>query len=79
MGFPGSSVGKKFTCKAGDTVNPWVAKMPWRRKWQTFHYSCLGNPVDRGAWQAIVHGVTRVRHVLATKLLLESRKVVARC
>ena len=23
-------------------------------------YSCLGNPMDRGAWQAIVHGVTKV-------------------
>ena len=22
-------------------------------------YSCLGNPMDRGAWQAIVHGVTK--------------------
>ena len=32
-----------------------------------FQYSCLGNPMDRGAWQATVHGVTRVRHNLATK------------
>ena len=30
-------------------------------------YSCLENPMDRGAWQATVHGVTRVRHDLATK------------
>ena len=30
-------------------------------------YSCLENPLDRGAWQATVHGVTRVRHHLATK------------
>ena len=29
--------------------------------------SCLGNPMDRGAWRATVHGVTRVRHDLATK------------
>ena len=29
-------------------------------------YSCLENPMDRGAWQAIVHGVTRVGHDLAT-------------
>ena len=27
-------------------------------------YSCLENPVDRGAWQATVHGVTRVGHDL---------------
>ena len=30
-------------------------------------YSCLENPRDRGAWQATVHGVTRVGHDLATK------------
>ena len=30
-------------------------------------YSCLGNPMDRGAWQATVHGVARVGHGLATK------------
>ena len=31
-------------------------------------YSCLENPMERWAWQAAVHGVTRVRHNLATKL-----------
>ena len=30
-------------------------------------YSCLENPRDRGAWQATVHGVTRVGHDLTTK------------
>ena len=30
-------------------------------------YSCLGNPMDRGAWRATVHGVTRVGHDSATK------------
>ena len=32
-------------------------------------YSCLENPMDKGAWQATVHGVTRVGHDLATKPL----------
>ena len=32
-----------------------------------FQYFCLENPMDRGAWQAIVHGITRVGHNLATK------------
>ena len=32
-----------------------------------FWYTCLDNPMDRGAWWATVHGVTRVRHNLATK------------
>ena len=38
-------------------------------------YSCLENPMDRGAWQATVHGIERVGHDLATKqqqLCLES-------
>ena len=30
-------------------------------------YSCLGNPMDRGTWQATIHGVTRVGHDLVTK------------
>ena len=30
-------------------------------------YSCMGKPMDRGAWWAIVHGVARVGHDLATK------------
>ena len=36
-------------------------------------YSCLENPMDRGAWQATVHGVTRVGHDLATKPPLSFR------
>ena len=31
----------------------------WRRKWQPTQYSCLENPIDRGAWWAAVHGVTK--------------------
>ena len=30
-------------------------------------YSCLGNPIDKGTWQAAVHGVARVRYDLVTK------------
>ena len=36
---------------------PWVGKIPWMRTWQPLQYSCLENPMDRGAWQAVVHGV----------------------
>ena len=39
----------------------------WRRKWQPTSVPCLENPMDRGVWQAPVHGVARVRHDLATK------------
>ena len=36
-GFPGSSVGKEFTCNAGEQerrFDPWVGKLSWRRAWQ---------------------------------------------
>ena len=34
-GFPGSSDGKESACNSGDPgFNPWVGKIPWRRKWQ---------------------------------------------
>ena len=39
---------------------PQVGKIPWRREWQlTPVRSWLENPMDRGAWRAIVHGVAR--------------------
>ena len=35
MGFPGGSEGKASACNAGEPgFNPWVRKIPWRRKWQ---------------------------------------------
>ena len=37
--------------------DPWVRKIPWRRKWQPTPVFLLGNPKDRGAWQSIAHGV----------------------
>ena len=47
--------GKEFTCWCRrHAFDPWVRKIPWRRKWQ-LQYSCLENSTDRGAWQATVH------------------------
>ena len=39
--------------------DPWVRKIPWRRKWQPLQHPCLENPMDGGAWYAIVHGVAK--------------------
>ena len=36
-----------------------VFNYTWRRKWQATPGFLLGNPVDRGAWRATVHGVTK--------------------
>ena len=39
----------------------WVGKIPWRRTWQPTPIFLMGNPMDGGAWQAKVHGVTKSR------------------
>ena len=67
--FPHSSpVGRESTCNAGDPGSiPGLGRSPGERNGNPLQYSCLGNPMDRGALQAIVSGVARVRHDLATK------------
>ena len=40
---------------------------PLRRKWQSTPVFCLGNPMDRGSWQATVHGVLTARRNSVTK------------
>jgi len=60
MGFPGSSVGKETICNAGDVgLIPGLGRSPGRRQGNLLQYSCLGNPMDRGAWRATVYRVTK--------------------
>ena len=40
-------------------LDPWVGRIPWRRACNPLQYSCLENPVDRGAWQATDHRVAK--------------------
>ena len=42
-------------------------RSPGKGHGNPLQYSCLESPMDRGAWQATVHGITRVRHDLVTK------------
>ena len=68
MGFPGGLVVKHPPASAGDVgSNSGSGRSPGEGNGNSLQYSCLGNPMDRGAWWAIVHGVTRVRHDLETK------------
>ena len=51
---------------------PWVLSLVQedsleKKMAKLLQYSCLENPMDRGAWWDTVHGVTRVEHDLATK------------
>ena len=58
--FPGSSDGKEYACNAGDWRSiPGSGRSPREGNDTPLQYSCLGNPMDRGAWWAIVHGVTK--------------------
>ena len=68
QGFPCSSVGKESACRAGDPgLIPGLGRYPEEENGNPFQYSCLENPMDRGAWQATVCGVARVGHDLVAK------------
>ena len=59
-GFPGGSNGKVSACNAGDTGSvPGSGRSPGEGKSNPLQYSCLENPMDRGAWWSSVHGVTK--------------------
>ena len=77
MGFPCSSVGKESACNAGDLGSiPRLGRSPGGGCGNPLQYSFLEKPMNRGAWQATVHGVTRVRHDLVTKLPLVSYDLI---
>ena len=53
--FPHSSVGKESACNAGDLgLIPGLGRSPGEGNGNPLQYSCLENPMDRGAWQVIV-------------------------
>ena len=61
--FPGGSVGKETAYSAGDTSGPGsipgLGRSPGGGHGNPLQYSCLENPMDRGAWRASVHRVAR--------------------
>ena len=58
MGLPHSSVGKESACNAQDMgLIPGSGRSPGEGNGSPLQYSCLENPIDRGAWWAIVHSV----------------------
>ena len=67
MGFPGGSMVRNLPANAGNIGSiPGPERSPGKRNGNPLQCSCQENLMDRGAWWAIVHGVT-VRHELATK------------
>ena len=59
-GFPGGSDGKESAHNVGDPGSiPGLGRSPGEGNGNSPQYSCLENSMDRGAWQAIVHGVPK--------------------
>ena len=67
--FPRGSDGKVSACNAGDPgSSPGSGRSPGEGNGNPLQCSCLGNPMDRGAWWDTVHGVAkRAGYDLATK------------
>ena len=60
VGFPGGSMVENLPANAGDTgLIPGLGGSPGEGGGYPLQYSCLENPIDRGAWWATVHGITK--------------------
>ena len=60
LGFPGGSDGKESAYNVGDRALILGSRQfPEEENGNLLQYSCLKNSMDRGAWQATVHGVTK--------------------
>ena len=79
-GFPGCSVVKNPPANAGDTGSiPGSERSPGVGISSPFQYSCLENPMDRGAWRATVCGVTQRRTGLSDCACSTSSDGLLRC
>ena len=60
LGFPGGSEDKASACNAGDPASvPGLGRSPGEKNGNPLQYSCLENPMNRGAWWATVHRVAK--------------------
>ena len=68
MGLPLWFTGKESACQAEDVGSiPGLGRSPAEGNGNSLQYLCLGNPMDKEAWQVTVHRVTKVGHDLVTK------------
>ena len=60
MSFPNGSNGKESACSAGDPGSvPGLRRSPGEGNGNPLQYSCLENPMDRGAWRVTLHGIAK--------------------
>ena len=58
---PGGSDSKEYACNVGDPDSiPELGRSPGEGHGNPFHYSCLENSTDRGAWWATIHGIAEL-------------------
>ena len=68
MPYPGGSVSKESSCNAEDPgLISGLGRSPGGGFGNLLQYSCLENPMDRGAWGAIGHGVTKSHGLLINR------------
>ena len=76
--FPGVAVAKNSPANPGDTGDicsiPGLGRTLGEGNGNPLEYSCLENSMDRGAWQATVHGFTRCQTGLSTHAYKEKNK-----
>ena len=66
VGFPRGFPGKESAYKAGEPGSiPTLGRCPGERHGNPLQYSCLENSMDRGAWRATIHGVTKSQALLS--------------
>ena len=71
---------KEYTCSAGDTGDacsiPGLGTSPGGENGNPLQYSCLENPMDRGAWWARVQRVAKSRTWLSTRMRVNCKRLV---
>ena len=77
MGFPGGSVVNNPPANAGDTgdvgLTPGSGRSPGVGNGNLFQYSCWDNPMDRGTWQATVHGLAKSQTHLSDRAHVQTK------
>ena len=77
LGFSSGSSGKESACNAGDLGSiPRLGRNPREGNGNPLQYSWLENSMDRGAWQAVVHGIVKNRTQLCDELSLSKLELM---
>ena len=67
----------EHTCRCSrHGFDPWLRKIPWRRKWQPLQGSSLKNPMDGGAWRATIYEVTKGRTRLSDETTAAAQRAL---